>query len=380
MKKIITFTLFCVFIYALSTQSYASEINNEVTSSLQNELGQFKNSLPEYVQDFFPNGILDGDFTSLINGELNEGKFLDQIGNYLIIELDSVFKSFASVLILIIISGLFNTLSATMLDVNISNTFSICSTLCISITVFNLCNILASNVTHYIQLLCNVMNAFLPIMIALLTISGNISSAVVSNGSMLLFISIVQGFLVTFMLPLTKICLVFSCIKGFGGPCDLSGISKTLKNTFTSAVVFVMSIFMFVLSYKNTLSQSVDSISLKTARFAISSLVPLVGSSVNEALRTVTSSLSLIKKSCGIVAIIIIAVMMLPLIVNLLLNKLSFNFLSSFSKALGNGNESHILEEADHTCGFLLTIVACTCVLFIFALTIFIKTSIEVGI
>ncbi len=380
MKKVIKLTIFGILFYALTIQSNASEINKEITSSLTPELIQFKNSLPEYVQDFFPSGTLDGEFTALLNGEVNEGTFLKQIGDYLIIEIDNVLKGFISVLILIIISGLFNTLSVTMLDVNISNTFSICSALCISITVFNLCSILTSNVTHYIRLLCNVMNTFLPIMIALLTMSGNISSAVVSNGSMLLFISIVQGFLLTFMLPLTKICLVFSCIKSFGGSYNLSSISKTLKNTFTSVTVFIMSIFMFVLSYKNTLSQSVDSISLKTARFAISSLVPLVGSSVNEALRTVTSSLSLIKNSCGIIAIIIIAVMMLPIIINLFLNKLSFNLLSSFSKALGAENESQVLEEADHICGFLLTIVACTCVLFIFALTIFIKTGVEVGV
>jgi hypothetical protein len=72
--------------------------------------------------------------------------------------------------------------------------------------------------------------------------------------------------------------------------------------------------------------------------------------------------------------------MMLPIIINLLLNKLSFNLLSSFSKALGIGGEGQVIEEADGICGFLLTIVACTCVLFIFALTIFIKTNIEVGL
>ena len=136
-----------------------------------------------------------------------------------------------------------------------------------------------------------------------------------------------------------------------------------------------MSIFMFVLSYKNILSQSADTISIKTARFAISSTVPLVGSSVNEALRTISSSLSLLKKSSGIVAIIIIIVLMLPAIINVFLHKLSFSFLSSISRILGVGNAEQILDEADSSCQFMLTIVACTCVLFIFALTIFIKTG-----
>jgi len=70
---------------------------------------------------------------------------------------------------------------------------------------------------------------------------------------------------------------------------------------------------------------------------------------------------------------------MLPIIINLFLNKLSFNLLSSLSRLMGCNNENSILEEADSVCGFLLTLVSCTCVLFIFSLTIFLKTGTEVG-
>ena len=66
---------------------------------------------------------------------------------------------------------------------------------------------------------------------------------------------------------------------------------------------------------------------------------------------------------------------MLPILINLFLNKISFSILSSMSKAIGGGSEGAILEEADSVCGFVLTLVSCTCVLFIFALTIFLKTS-----
>ena len=66
---------------------------------------------------------------------------------------------------------------------------------------------------------------------------------------------------------------------------------------------------MFVFSYKSILAQGQDSLSLKTARFAISSFVPIVGSSINEALRAVTSSISILKSSSGIAAIIVIALL-----------------------------------------------------------------------
>lgn len=368
-------TVFFVAIM-LTAPIYASDINDKITSSITDELSGFENSLPDNIKDFFPDGTLRGDFSHLIEGEINEKSFLSLTAEYLTFGINQVLKSFSSVLVLIILISVFNALNASLSDTGVGLVFSLCSSLCISITVFNICSGLVTNAGEYIKLLCSIMGAFVPIILAMLTMGGNISAAIVSNGSMLLFINIVESFLLAFMLPLTSICLAFGCARSLNGELDLSGITKTLKTTFTSVTVFVMSILMFVLSYKNTIAQGVDSLSIKTARFAISSFVPLVGSSVNESLRTVTTSLSLIKSSCGIIAIISIAVLMLPIIINLFLNKVSFSILATMSKAIGGQREAAILEEADSVCGFVLTLVCCSCVLFIFALTIFIKTDI----
>lgn len=380
MKKtgFIFFILLSLSFFSINT--HASEIENEIISSIENDLSRFEDALPDNVKEFFPNEIFHGDFSQLINGSINEKTFLELTASYLLSGIDTVIKTFSSILLLIVISSIFSALSSSLNDSNIKTVFSLCSTLCMAVTVVGICNTLIGNATAHIKMLNNSMNAFLPIMVTLLTMSGNISSAVIANGSMLLFISIVDGFLLAFMLPIIKMCLAFGCANSLNDGLDLSGISRTVKSTFTSVTVFVMSIFLFVLSYKNTLSQSVDTISLKTARFAISSFVPLVGSSVNEALRTVSSSLSLIKNSCGIIAIIAIVVLMLPILINLFLNKLSFSILSSMAKAINSNKEAVLLDEADSICTFILTLVACSCVLFIFSLTIFIKTGVGITV
>ena len=376
MKRLVFLITFILFLTFLPILAYANEAGDKIYISIEDELSSFNDALPEYVKDFFPNEIFSGDFSSLTNGSIGEKSFLELASTYLVSGLNVVIKSFASILVLIIIISILHSLSSSFSNSSLQLVFSICSTLCISIAVFSICGIIVTNATEYMKILCSIMSAFTPLMLALLTMSGNISTAIISNGSMLLFINIIEGFLIAFMMPLTKMCLAFGCSKSINSDIDLSGISKTIKTTFTSVTVFVMSILMFVLSYKNVLSQGADTLSLKTARFAISSFVPLVGSSVNEALRTVTSSLSLIKNSCGVIALITIAVLMLPIIINIFLNKISFSILATMSRAIGGSKEASILEEADSVCGFVLTLVCCTCVLFIFALTIFLKISV----
>lgn len=373
MKKITLFFII-ILIFLFASPSFATEAESEIISAIGEELKEFKDSLPEEILNFLPNGIFEENFSQLTSKALDEKSIWNYILDYLFLGIKTVIKSFSGILVLILLSSIFEIFSSTFSSVAVSNAFSTCSILCIALTVFSLCNSLATNVNNYIGILCNVMGAFAPIMASLQVMSGNISSATVTNASMVLFISIVDGFLLAFMMPLVNLCLLFSCIKALGG-IEFGGISKMVRTTFTSVTVFTMSIFMFIFSFKNILTQGADSLTVKTARFAISSFVPLVGASINDALKTVSSSLSLIKNSCGVLAIIVIALMMLPIIIYIFLNKISFGLLSSISKILQCDKQSAILEEADSLCTYMLTLVASSCALFIFAITIFIKTS-----
>ena len=372
MKKI-GFIFISIIIFTV--KSYATDTIGKLNEEIKNDLSGFSEALPQEVVDFIGRDTFNGDFNGLFGENLTEGKFLDLAVTYLFSGLNTVLKSFASILALLVIIALFNSLADTTAG-NVKNVFSLCSTLCVAISVFGICVSLASNARAFMTLLCQVTSAFLPVMITVLTLSGSMSSAVVTNGSMLLFINLIESFLLKMMLPVVNVCLAFSCVKALNKACDLSGISKIVRTTFTSVTVFVMSIFLFVLSYKGVLSQSADTLSIKTARFAISSFVPLVGSSVNDALRTLSSGIATIKSSCGVIAIVAISVITLPIIINLFLNKLSFNILSIVSGAIGGQGEKAILDEADSICTFLLTLCACTSVLFILGLTIFIKTGV----
>lgn len=353
----------------------ATDVYSDISSSISQELDAFKSALPDEVLDFLPKEVWDGDFSYLLSNSYNEATVLELVINYLFLGIKSTINSFASIMIVLLISSIFNMLQGSLQSDLLKGTFSITSALCACMTSFSVCTSLAKSTSGYMSTLCGIMKGFLPMMGALYVMNGNISSGAVANASILLFIALVEQFLLSFMLPIVEISICFSAIRAFSSQISFDGISKTLKNTFSAMTAFVMSIFMFVLSTKNVLAQGVDSVSMKTAKFAITSFIPIVGGSVSESLKTVSTSLSFIKSSFGIIAIIAIAVTILPAIISLLLNKLSFNILSGAARCLGLSNEAGVTDEGSSICGFLLALASCTAVLFIFALTIFIKTS-----
>lgn len=372
MKKLIIFiTVLCIFI----VPCFANDINNQLMNEINAELQDFKSSLPQEIIEFLPKEIWNGDFSQLASS-ITEASFVNLVIDYIFLGFGGALNSFASILIIIIISSIFNSICNTFTNTDLKNVFTMSSSLCVAIAIFNFCTNISGNVGNYITALCKIMESFAPLMATLYIMTGNISSATIANASFVLFISIIEQFLIVFMLPIVNICICFSIMKCFGNQFDFSGISKTLKNTFTGVVVFIMSIFMFILSCKNVLSQSADNITIKTAKFAISSFIPVVGSTVNDALRTITASISLIKSSCGIVAIIVIILLMLPVIISLLLHRLFFNISASIAKALGCTSECSVIEEASSISGFLLALIICTCILFIFSLTLLIKASV----
>lgn len=363
----------------ITTEVSASNVENDIYNSLEGEIDNFKDSLPDFVVEFFPNDFFDNEMSFNFSNALKEESFWNYIMEYFLGNFNSVVKAFSSILVLIILSSIINSIANALKNQSINRIFSLCSTLCIALTVFTVCTNLAQFVTSYLKSMCRVVNSFLPLMSVLSIMCGNITNAAVISTSMTLFIAIIESFLIVSLLPLIKICLAFICIKPIGSN-DFSGITKTIKTAFTSIIIFTMSIFMFIFSLKNIISQGADSLSIKTAKFAISSFVPIVGASINDALRTVSSSLSIIKNSCGVIAIIVILLIVIPIIINLLLNKLSFGLLSSISKLICSTGENEILDEANSICTFLLTLVICACVLFIFGLTIFIQSTIGTGV
>ena len=372
MKKLILIVTLAVF---LIKPIYANDDVDKITDGIKGEINEFEEALPDYIKDILPNDIFEGDFSSLTNGEINTYTFFETVISFILADLPKVLSSMSVLLIIIIISSIFNTMASGMESEALKNSYSLCSSLCISISVFRIVASMLESAVSYMKILCEVMNSFAPLLTVMHVLSGNISSAALGNASMLMFIALIENVLLRILLPIVSVCLCFSLVKALSGNIDIGGLSKFIRNTFVTLTVFTMMIFTFVFSFQSTLTQSADSLSIKTAKFAIGSFIPIVGSTINDALRTVTSSIMLVKTSCGVIAVICVVLLTLPVTVSFYLYKLSFDICASLSSIIGCNKESGVIADASGICSFLLALVSCTAIFFILALTIFIKTS-----
>ena len=111
MKRIFA-TIFIIFSAILfCTTVYCQDVASDITSSISKELSDFKNALPDCVLDYIPSEGLDGNYDELLSGEINERSLLELSVSYLFSGIDTVLKSFGTILAIIIIISIFNTMA-----------------------------------------------------------------------------------------------------------------------------------------------------------------------------------------------------------------------------------------------------------------------------
>ena len=372
-KKIL---FFIIFILIFSLNIYGAEPEKEILDSIQGELSDFEATLPDDIRNILPNELFDGDFSSLSNGEIDHMTFIDASINSLLANLPSALSSITLILVAVIISSIFDTMSSGLESISLRESYNLCSSLCISVLVFNLIGEISINALSYMKALCNAMNGLAHIMATVHIMEGKISTAALGNGTMMMFIALIENIIVSFLAPIVNICLALSCVKSVSNEKNIGGISSLIRNTFITLTVFTMMVFSFVFSFQNTLTQSADSLSMRTAKFAIGSFIPIIGPSISEALTTVTSSISYVKNALGVIGLVSVLLLTLPVIASLYVHKLLLDITASLSGMIGFDKGKEIISDASGICGFILALSACTGVFFILALTIFIKTSI----
>lgn len=221
------------------------------------------------------------------------------------------------------------------------------------------------------------LTAYIPAFVAILASCGQpIASSVYS---VLLFgasesICIIGQEVV---LPLVRIFFAVSIVCVLIPSIDFSSIINGISKIATWILSLCATLYAALLTIQGAVGTSADSMSLKTAKYFASSLVPVVGGAVGEAMSSIFSSMSLLKTTTGTAGIIICVVIFLPPIIEIVCYKLAFSLCSSIGQILGADRISSLLKSASTVAGIMLALLICYAMLIIIstAIMIMLKAS-----
>lgn len=214
------------------------------------------------------------------------------------------------------------------------------------------------------------MLAFVPVYAAILAAAGKALTAAGYSAVMLTVSEGVSMLCSFILLPLCSMQLAL----GIGGALmpDLGtdSLAKTIKKISNWMLGLASTVLLGVLGLQTSVSSASDTLTAKAAKFIVGTTVPVVGNAVSEALGTVRGCINVLRSSVAVYGIIAVALIILPLVTELLLWRLSVNICSTAADVLSQSKASALLKAADSALSFILGIIVLIFMLFIISLTV----------
>lgn len=347
---------------------------------LPTEYNGITDALPEFIKDLLPEEMLDADtagqgLESLMSAE----QIFDIFGRLVGEGLPAALKLLCTLVGLTVLSALIRALVSSAESSALSGSFGLCS----SLTVF--ATVIATEVKHLgrtVELLEDLnalMASMIPITASVWAMGGNISTASLSGATFYAFLALCERLCVKTVTPVCLMITAASLCGAISSDVKLGGISGAVKKTYNFTSGLMMSLLVALLGMQTTLTSASDGLAAKTAKLVTSTVIPVVGGSIGDTLRSVAGSVTYVKSVFGISAIIFIVLLAAPTLITVLLTRTVFIITGAIADMLGCERESRLLSQMSDVYGCMIGVLSMSAVMFILGLGIFVKSTVAIS-
>lgn len=213
-----------------------------------------------------------------------------------------------------------------------------------------------------------------PVMTAAMAAQGGITTSASLYAGTAMFNTILNNIIISVLIPGIKVYLAVSIVNSVTNEDILRRIADCIKSSNTWILKTLLTVFTTYLSISSVVSGTTDAVTLKAAKVAISSVVPVVGGILSDASEAVLISVGIARNAAGIYGILaVIAVFLEPFLrifSNYIILKTTGAVCSIFS-----GKTTTALNDAFSTAmGFLLAVMGGTCIMLLISTICFMRS------
>lgn len=358
--------------------SYAEQSIEEQTIQAQKEslgIGEFLKKAEEYTKEVFGNTDYNTLFEEAISGNIDNKKLGNSILNLLGKETLSSVRTIGIIIVIIVIHSIVKSISDHLENKSIAQlTYYVQYILIVTLIMSSFADIL-SMVKDTIQNLVAFSNLLIPILMTLILTTGNIASVGMLQPILLFMITFIGNLVNQILIPILLVSTVLAIISKVSDRIALDRFSKFFKSSIVWALGVILTLFVSLVSLEGTLSSSVDGVTAKTTKAAVSSFIPVVGKILGDAVDTVIGCTSILKNAVGVVGVItILGICILP-VIKLVLLMATYYIGAAICEPIADEKIVKLLEQVGDTFKILLAILCSISVLLIIGTTLVMKIS-----
>lgn len=374
MKKII---LIFILVLLLMTCKVYAETEEEIMSSTQEKfnISGFIKEAEEYMGESFGEVNLTEMLNQAIQGKINNKTIYQKILKLLGKEVSSSLKILISILVIIVIHGILKSITDNLENTSISQIIYF-------VQYILIVTLIMSNFTEIIEIVKNTandlvgfINVLIPLLLTLMVYTGNIATSTLLQPIILFISNFIGNIISTILIPIVLIIVVFSIISKISDKVQVDKLSKFLKSGVVWFLGVVLTIFVGVVSLEGTLSSSVDGITAKTAKAAVSSVIPVVGKVLGDVVDSVLGCGVILKNAVGFIGVIVVLGICVMPIIKIGTLSIIYSLASAVIQPVADEKIVKLLDEMAGVFKLLLGILCSLSVLLIIGVTMVVKIS-----
>ena len=379
LKKFIKFISIAILfiIIIIFPKKVFAETEEEIMDTTQEKfnISDFINEAQNYTGDFLEDVDLNNILSQAIQGKVDNKTIFQKILKLLGSEINTSLKTLISILVIIVIHGILKSITDNLENKNISQIIYF-------VQYILIVTLIMSNFTEIINLVKNTandlvgfINLLMPLLLTLMIYTGSIATSSILEPVILFAINLIGNLIKDILIPVVFIIVIFSIISKISERIQIEKLSKFLRSSVVWFLGIILTIFVGVVSLEGTLSSSVDGIIAKTAKTAVSTVIPVVGKILGDVVDSVLGCGIILKNAVGIVGVIIIIGICIMPIIKIATLCIMYSLASAIVQPVADGKIVKILDEMGGVFKLLLGILCALSVLLIVGITLVVRIS-----
>lgn len=367
-----------IVLLAFSFSAFATEEQAGITDE---EWGEFLDAVPPEALEYFPNGEPGAveEYSDAVGEMVSPSYIVDVVFDMLGVEVGGAFKLLFLLVGVILISALISALSKMADNPTLRAVMRYCSLGAVFASVVYVFYEHFERLEIFFERITAFFNGMIPITASIWALGGNVTTASAGSATLYCFLNVFERLWAASAIPVTTLVIMLGFCNVLCSDLKTCRIVGSIKKIYGFFLGISMTLLLSSLAAQTVLCAVADSAAARTGRLVSSTLIPVIGGNLGEALRTVASSVVYLKGIFGVGGIIVIALLTLPMALTILLARFAFGISSAFADILGCEEESKLLSVFSDAYGCVLAVVCGVGMMFVLALCIFMKTAVAVA-
>ena len=364
-----------------SNEDAEAELSQNVEEIVDNldlsDLEEYLASLSGSQLALLGSGSIRERIKRAISGELGAdySSFFTYIVEVMGINLVNYMPMLISVITIAIAYNLLCSLRSKLASESVRNVIYFACAALLVILLFTQVFAVIKTVQSLINNLQRQMDIIFPILLTLMTAVGAESSVAVYQPGVAILSGGITELVTVIILPAFIISLVLTAIGNLSDGVKLGKLSDFFSSGakwLLGTAFFLFSAFMGV---QGITASVYDGVSVRTAKFALSKYVPIIGGYLSDGLNLVMSGSVLVKNALGTTAMVIILASVIPSLIQIVVLSLGLRLSGAIIEPLGDERMSGLVSSIGKNLTLLVAIVLAVAFLYFIFLVLIVCTG-----